>query len=620
MAELKRKRHNSVATNSGGQLPGQHLLKPNAHAAIRRPDYKKHAIPTVGHIVPPITATDDNGKKIQKYFEPYRDGHGTEGLMHWYLILDVAQGVGIGDDRKSFILCDSMDETSGGVNETSYGVLYRRISKAVKNSAGNDNTVRCGNKKISPKLWSDLLPNENTSYEAQAFMKPTKAKTGFIPILLMIDNGKLILNKDTGRMLGATPGDMAQILMLSGSAIDVVRSKATAESAAFTPDNYDWDSAYEFGDFTKLDGSGKYMVMYNPEHHRNAGTIMRLAQPGSVSADADEDYDPTADAAGGGGKRQGFASYEVNFVPKVQLPKLSGGGDAIYSEKKMFADPSIQKAILDNYDEIWRYFYLPPMEEQCLWLAQAYRTRPELLLYGWADNSEYFTDEVNAVLRARVQALVPSASQVEDDVEEDVNSIYDDEDDDEPLQIVSKAPKANKPVAPKSMAKSAAIAAAAAMEDDDDDDDSDPVMLDDDDDVSPFGVGDDLDEDEVAMMVDASDDDELDDDEMDEDDEPVEDDEDDDSSMALILAQAKAAEEARLAAEAELKARRARKAAKAAKLAKATEAAKALRATGKTAAPTLADLEKRANAAKAKAAAAVGGKKRRKVDGLPQED
>jgi len=620
MAELKRRRHGAVSTNTGGQMPGQHLLRPGVRATIRRPDYNKKTLPMVGHIVPPITTTDENGRKVKKHFEPYRDGHGMEGLMHWCVILDVAHGIGIGDDRKSFILCDPTDETANSVDDTPYGILYRRISRAVKSSAGTENRVICGKKKVSPKMWSDLLPNENTSYEAQAFIKPSRTRTGYVPMLLAVDEGKLALGKN-GRLRGAAPGDMAQVVQLSGSAMETLRKQACKESAAFTPDNYNWDEVYEYGDFTKLDGSGKFVVIYNPSYHVTAGQITMKAKAGSTSVDAD-DYDPEAAAASGGGRgKSGFASYEIDLVPKVLLPRLDGPGlalDARYSEKVLFKDPAVAKDVLDNYDEIFKYFHLPSWEEQCLWIAQAYRSRAELLLYGWADNREYFTDEVNAILSARVQGMVPAASQVEDpdddEPDEDVNSIYDDEDtDDDPLPVVSRKPDKTK--APKAMGKAGKATAAAMMYDDEDDDGPDGVMVDDeDDDISPFGIGDDDDDDIETTIAQADvDDDELEDiDEYgteDEEEPELEDDDDEDSSMALILAAAKAKEEAR------------RKAAKAAKAAQTKQPAAAPSAKPrlKKPSPTLADLEKLAAKAKAEAAAAAGKKRKRRIDGLPQE-
>jgi len=607
MAELKRRRYGSVSTNTGGQLPGQHLLRPGAKATIRTPDYKKATIPTVAHIVPSIVTADDRGRKKPKSFEPYRDAHGIDGLVPWFVILDVAHRVGIGDDAKTFIMCDPLDETRSRVDDTPYGILYRRIARAVKNAAGNDNRVICGNKKISPKLWSDLLPNENTSYEAQAFMKPSKGRTGFISVLMFIDNGKLVFNGETGRPLGASPGDIAQLLMLSGSATETLRNRANDEAEGFDVSVADWGAAYKFGDFTQLDGSGRFMVIYNPDHHHTAPDVMRTGP--AVTVDADAEYDPDVDAGRASGKRRagGFASYEINFVPKVKLP-VAGGGSAVYSEQKLFKNPDVAKTVLANYDEIWRYFYLPSVEEQCLWLAQAYRSKPELLLYGWADNREFFTADVNAVLAARVQSLVPAASQTEDpDTDDEIDSVYDDDTDDETVDSVydddsdDDVPPA--PRTAKAMGKAAAAVAAAVQDDIEPDEDY----------TSPFGLGDGEDDEVEAdpVIVDDMDDDD-DDDELyletaetakSYDEPDADEDGEADSSMALILAKAKAAELAR------------RQAAAKKAQPKASGTAPAAKAKAK---PSLADLAARANAAKAKAAAATG-KKRRPTDGLPTE-
>lgn len=56
-------------------------------------------------------------------------------------------------------------------------------------------------------------------------------------------------------------------------------------------------------------------------------------------------------------------------------------------------------------------FHIPTYEEQMVWIAKAFSDVPRLLQFALADNPEFFTDDVNAILRQRTSAVMPGGDE-----------------------------------------------------------------------------------------------------------------------------------------------------------------------------------------------------------------
>jgi hypothetical protein len=556
-------------------------LRPNVRAELLKPDYNKDPYPSVGHIVPPITAIDDTGRKVPKRFEAYRDGHDAEGLLHWFVVLDVVKNVGIGDDAKTFITNDPLnDETN--VAEAPYSVMYRRIVAAVKEHGAKNSTVRCGDKRINPAVWAALLPNDATSYKDHAFQRPSSMRTGFVQWLPLYDRKRIRINE--GRIAGAGEGDPAFLMMLSGSAMQTLKD-AACEATSENPTGSDWDESYVHGDFTRLDGGGKFCVIYNAQYHVNAPSVLNRELPGAIRSEDEQEFDPAQ--ASTAARKTDFAQYSIAFAPKVRLPNLEGSGTALYSERKLIGAPGVGSQVLANYSEIFDYFHLPSYDEQAKLVAMAFRSRPEIIHYGWADAPQFMTDEVQAILRQRTQVATPGNSQDEDEEisTSSGSSIYDDDDDTSAFASATAATGKSRPKNSPAEALNSRSSKAAGLYDDDDEIDvaahfaiteTDVVAADDGD--AAFGQEDDIDTDNLPFddNADAFVADDADDAAVDEEDE-----EDEEAMLRAALAAAQALKVAR--------------AAKAAKAAKQSAAA--------------------ANAAKAATAGAE--RRKRPTDGLP---
>jgi hypothetical protein len=338
------------------------------------------------------------------------------------------KNVGIGDDARTFVTNDPLNDDTN-VAEAPYSVLYRRIVAAVKEHGAKNSSVRCGSRRINPAVWAALLPNDATSFKDHAFQRPSSMRTGFVQWLPLYDRKRIRITE--GRIAGAGEGDPAFLMMLSGSAMQTLKD-AACEATSENPTGSDWDESYVHGDFTRLDGSGKFCVIYNAQYHVNAPSVLNRELPGAIRDEDEQEFDPAQ--ASSAARKTDFAQYSIAFAPKVKLPNLEGTGTALYSERKLIGAPGVAAQVLANYSEIFDYFHLPSYEEQAKLVALAFRARPEIIHYGWADSPQFMTDEVQAVLNQRTQIATPGNSQDEYDDENSTSvasSIYDDDDDDD---------------------------------------------------------------------------------------------------------------------------------------------------------------------------------------------
>ena len=99
-----------------------------------------------------------------------------------------------------------------------------------------------------------------------------------------------------------------------------------------------------------------------------------------------------------------------------------------YERQGKVHQSSMDEARLTNAMNKWQFWLpsddgsekglirVPSIEEQCLYCVQSYRMMKDLFEFGWGDHPEFFTDEVRAALKARVQVAMPGT---DDDYDED---------------------------------------------------------------------------------------------------------------------------------------------------------------------------------------------------------
>lgn len=289
--------------------------------------------------------------------------------------------VGI-DQKFTFLTYDPRRVYDSNYNprtDNPYHVLYNAVMDAVKKTG----EAIVNGRDVMTGKWSPLV-NDGPS---KAFNAPSKLY--FLQGVIFESDGELYI-KGGSAPKGLRDGDLPQIIELTKSAGDKIARKLNMISNTYNGDNEVEYQAemYAYGDVVDL-ANGMYFTLFNPDKHNNV-------------VDLHEDFDEDANDSDGG-----YVSWGVGINPTfeymVKRAPVSLGPDI-----SQYA-AQISNSLV-SWDDI---LYFPPDEEICLWMAQAFRSQPGLLEFGWQDNPAFFTDEVQGILANRTQ--VQGASGGEDE-------------------------------------------------------------------------------------------------------------------------------------------------------------------------------------------------------------
>lgn len=459
MGSLRRTAPGKIQNRTSGGMRGYEVFDPKYRTEVVKVDWdgggknnpKKDPTrcPTILKILPFIRDYDDDGVKCKPHFEAYRHGHALEEFNPWYFKAAIGT-FGIGDDKRTSVLCDlSVDRPE----DTLIGIMIRRWRNVIKKKKnGQIERIKIRGKNYNPLDVDPLFGGEGVQYSNVAFPNLKRIVKYFASVLPLYTRGKLTITKDRN-IRGANQGDAQQIVELSvsaGEAIEKALMLPKNDKAGIDTSDFDWDNQFLHGDVTDLK-TGKWLVLYNPKYH-DIGSV--IGKPGpSVANDADDDdevdFDPDTDAED---DSDGFSSYEALFLDKVRVPVKETKWTGLSHEK--FIGGLDESILLQNYRPIYDPFWLPEQHEMALLLAKAFRARPELLYFGFADTPEFWTDDVNAVLNARTAVAMPGntldaedddSSDLDDDTigDDDDELFGGDDDDEEDARPVSTKPKGN---------------------------------------------------------------------------------------------------------------------------------------------------------------------------------
>lgn len=426
----------------------------------------------------PMTCAED-----PSLFDPTRLSTDEFDFSDFWRGLPAVKYVGI-DQKFTFLAYNPRrlhDENYNPRTDNPYHVLYNAIMDAVKKTG----EAIVNGRDVMTGKWAPLISDG----PQKAFQAPTKIY--FLQGALYESDGELYVKKNSPPK-GLRDGDLPQIIEISKSAGDKLAKKLNMLNPAYQGDTdieYQ-NEMYLYGDIVDLT-NGSFITLFNPDKHNNI-------------VDAFEDFDE-AESNDSGFQSWGVAiNPDFSYVAQRQQQVVSG-------DLSQYAD-TVRSRVVD-WDSL---LYFPPDEEICLWMAQAFRSMPALLHFGWADNPAFFTDEVNGVLANRVQVSAGGGSDESGDNYED----------DVPLV----SPRRTRPAPQKSAALSRASQQAAedaagygdngygndGYGTDSYDSDSAPMVTVDEDDTELPDLGDDMLSDELADVdADMPDSDELEDNDTD---------------------------------------------------------------------------------------------------------
>lgn len=341
-------------------------------------------------------------EKPQEILQPGRTSARDHGQGHWIRGVDCASYIGLPDcDKFTFCLYPSSTPKNERARNP-WRVFYRACQQA--HDAG-----QFGPGRKWRGDWNPLLKGSKKG--GASITKFTK---------LWFIQAAVYANGETNYMeerevpygLGADD-DLVVIQLKSGAAVGIMdvldRKKKDFDG---DPEANNHTASFRYGDpvgrFNPKDKTltgGVIMAVYNPLHCKNTFRDPKTKKLVGTSWDGKK---PESGIWG----YEGAVLRELTLDGDTYKPDL--GADEVQRifdiGQFWFDDPNdpSQKGLIR----------IPSLEEQCLMIAKAFKSAGKLVQFAWGDHDEFFTDEVKAVLSARVSAVIPDEDEDEDEDEE----------------------------------------------------------------------------------------------------------------------------------------------------------------------------------------------------------
>lgn len=343
---------------SSGVPEGDKTLKAGVSVSLFRPVWTKGRL--VFRPLPMVTVEKDG-------FEPYKLGPDAYDFSDFMRKYPGAFFVGTAQ-QYSFIPYRASQNYDRRTNP--YVILRSAISSAV--SAGHRNA--------GP--WTPLVSGKN-----QKLPKPVDVlfMQGFI-----FEHGDNHYLLKTKQPYGAADTHKTPIIQIKGSAVRKLLSMLTEPVRGYRgdPDNYEASLAY--GDIVGLD-AGRFISVYNPS--QVSGVMAPVSD--------DEAVDMEWDVGGRGDSDTDEKAFGKGYEVSIDKTYTTVKGQRV-SAKLAGKEEALMSKVLEWDDLI----YIPTHEELCVLLAKAFSNMPSVLKFGWADNREFFSDEVKGILASRTQVAV----------------------------------------------------------------------------------------------------------------------------------------------------------------------------------------------------------------------
>lgn len=363
--------------------PGNYILNEGSTKLnLVRPEYEKPPL-----IVRPFPALDyaEPGAKFQLGRQAPEEGAYTD----WFVRVPTADYVGLTkEDKKTFVLYSPTDKEDRAGNP--YVIFYYACTAAF--DAGK---FGCGQSWLGE--WNRLIDIAKAGNRDSKGIKKPSAK--YLMQGAVYANGeKTYVNAKRARPLGLADGDELPVICVSEQAgrgmiglLDQRKEEYDASNEALDP-----SVGFVWGDPVGKFLPGKRLIT-------NGGVFLTVFHPKYTKITGEHSsWDGTI-------PESGFQGYEVALAKALDIngqtltPRIDELGVGTLFEKLQFwwDDPvSGEKGLVR----------IAPVEQQALWVAQAFRAIPQLLLFAWAEHDEFMTAEVKGVLAARASAVVPGAT------------------------------------------------------------------------------------------------------------------------------------------------------------------------------------------------------------------
>lgn len=341
---------------SSGIPADDKTVKPGAQVEIIRPSFDGSRL-----VFRPLPCFYDEDKR---QLEPCRLNLSYGGMSDWVRTYQVARYVGH-DAKFTFIVYRPARGYDRMTNP--YLILQRAISQAVYNNDASAELV--WNSMITGKTKKLARPGDVTFIQAFVFEHRKKVYLG----------GELS-PRGTGK------SDMTPVVQLPPSVTGRFQEIANEVKKGYRGDPTDAEAGMVYGDLVSPK-YGRFLSVYNSEEAAT-GTIPDDVGTEELSWDAGGSNDANKKNAGGA------KGYDLEVLDKYAPPRARG-----------FIGPSLADKVdvIRNRVQFWDdILHFPSHEEICVMMAQAFKSYPKMLQFGWSDYPEFFSSEVQGILRSRV--------------------------------------------------------------------------------------------------------------------------------------------------------------------------------------------------------------------------
>lgn len=365
---------------SGGGLPADDkTIKPGSGVRLVRPVYKAQD----SLIFRPVWCLDDAGTTIM----PCRTDTDPNNFTDWIRSYPAVKYMGMGEEAYTFLLYDKADPTYER-RSNPYVVLY----KAVYNAVERDFTA--------PDMsWSRLLKGRQKAL-------PSPTDLFYMQGLIFKQGNDLYVGQ--GKVpLGTSKDDDPQVVQLPRSAGQTLVTMLNEIDPEYVGSPKNFEKAMRFGDVTHPK-FGRFIRIFPKGEGAEGANLQGLdswEDGGGEEAQQPRRRGQQAGTTGGGGSQGG---YDV-AIDKTLV--VAGNKTSISPQ----ISPKMAKALQPKivwWDDI---LHFPSHEEQCLMIAKGMRGARSVLEFAWQDHPEFFTADVQAVLKNAKQVLIGAAVPGEQD-------------------------------------------------------------------------------------------------------------------------------------------------------------------------------------------------------------
>jgi hypothetical protein len=328
-------------------------------------------------------------KNPETVLQPGRTAPEPESYTHWHLKVPCAYYIGFQDCvRHTFCLYHPKDKEAKA--KSPYRMFYRACKNAFDNGKFGRGMSWRGD-------WNKFM--KGGKGKGAVIDKP---KYVYFMLGCVLQNGERnYMERDREKPYGLGQNDELCVIQLKGSA-----GESMVRMMDQRKDEFEGDEEQDFSvGFVWGDPVGKFL----PKKRKLAGgTWVEVFNPFKNKI--------TGDHSSFSGKLKDQQGYEVALYRKYELdgveyPASLGTHDVDWLFQHL------QFLGRDKVTHEEGLIHVAPFEQQALWIAQAYASVPQLVAWAFkVEGEEYMTEEVKAVLSAKVTSVVP---QDEDEDEEE---------------------------------------------------------------------------------------------------------------------------------------------------------------------------------------------------------